>query len=79
MTHTGERVYCPVPGCNRSHSDHANLRRHDRDFHEPERQAAQRREERERRRRQAEDQRFHTLREENERLKDILDIIQREK
>lgn len=79
MTHTGERVYCPVQGCDRSYSDRANLRRHDRDFHEPERQAAQRREERERRRQQAENQRIQKLREENERLRDLLDIIQREK
>lgn len=69
--HTGLRVYCEDPNCDKDFSNETNMRRHFRETHEREREIARRREERERRRREQE-RRDRDLIRENQRLREEL-------
>lgn len=68
MVHNRQRVACTEPGCSATLSSYANLRRHDRDIHAPQRAAEASRAERERQR-IARQQEMDRLRRENENLK----------
>lgn len=67
MIHTGQRAECIEDGCEKTYSNFANLRRHVRQVHEPERMAQRRREEREEERRQQREEERRQQREEERR------------
>jgi hypothetical protein len=77
MVHTGERANCKEYGCDKSYSNHANLRRHERKTHEKEREATERRLQRAVMRQEAEKDRTRKLVAENECLKDALAFLKR--
>lgn len=70
MTHTGERVACPEENCHATFSNHSNLRRHDREYHEPRRRDAARRAERARQQRIMQDE-MDRVERENRRLRRV--------
>lgn len=73
MIHTGERAICEEDGCGKSYSNFANLRRHVRLVHEPERRAAERREARAEQRAQQE----QTRNEQVDLMKDLMEFLKR--
>lgn len=77
MVHTGEKAICTTPGCDRSYSNYANLKRHDRAVHEPEREAHERRMQRAMVRAQMEKERQQAIIEENEKLKRIVNSFKK--
>lgn len=74
LVHSKERIACRE--CNQTYSNVANMLRHVRQIHEPERLARERREARAERRKLEEERRQHSIEEENRMLREMVNRLQ---